>query len=501
MSDCGVALSRNQLVRFLGKPRAEFTKADLIRFIEKNDVAMINLRYVAGDGRLKALCFPIAGKSQLDRLLSGGERVDGSSLFADTDAASSDLYVVPRYRTAYVNPFCSMPAVDMLCSYYTKSGERLASSPENIVRKAHEVLKERTGFCLEAMGELEFYVLADRQDCYPVTAQKGYQESAPFFKWACFRCEAMQAIAAAGGNIKYGHSEVGNIPDERQDVEQHEIEFSPEPLEDAADQILVAKWMLRMLAYKRGVTVTFAPKLMGGHAGSGLHIHTKLVKNGKNAMVDGDGLSQTGRKIIAGYLHMASSLTAFGNTVPISYLRLVPHQEAPTNICWGDRNRSVLVRVPLGWLGANSMIKDANPQEPSDPPTLSEGQTVEFRCPDGSANVYLLMAGLAVAAREGLEMPGALKLADKLYVDVNIFAEEHKGVQETLPHLPESCWESGDALLEKRELYQRHGVFPPGAIDGLVKKLQSYKDKDLSERLYGMQDDIRELVAEYLHCS
>lgn len=60
-------------------------------------------------------------------------------------------------------------------------------------------------------------------------------------------------------------------------------------------------------------------------------------------------LSETARKAIAGMMVLAPSITAFGNTNPTSYFRLVPHQEAPTNVCWGDRNRSVLVRVPLGW--------------------------------------------------------------------------------------------------------------------------------------------------------
>ncbi len=109
---------------------------------------------------LKTLNFVITGKTQLDRLLSIGERVDGSSLFSYIDAASSDLYVVPRYKTAFVNPFSKIPAVDILCSYYTNQGIPLASSPENIVRKADGVLKKSTGLTLEAMGELEYYIFA-----------------------------------------------------------------------------------------------------------------------------------------------------------------------------------------------------------------------------------------------------------------------------------------------------------------------------------------------------
>jgi len=240
-----------------------------------------------------------------------------------------------------------------------------------------------------------------------------------------------------------------------------------------------------------------------GHAGSGLHIHTRLVKDGRNVMVEGGRLSDIARKAIAGYLTLASSLTAFGNTIPTSYLRLVPHQEAPTNICWGDRNRSVLVRVPLGWLNIENMARDANPQEEGSLGSAGSvgSQTVEFRCPDGSANIHLLLAGLAVAARHGLETEDALALAEKLYVDVNIFAPEHKDIQERLRQLPTSCCESAESLLKDRAIYQKDGVFSEALIDGIARKLQSYRDKDLSERLYGKEAEIKQLIDEYLHCA
>lgn len=496
-----IQMSPNRLVQFLGKPPDEFTKRDIIRFIESNEIRMVNFRYVGGDGRLKQLNFVINNKAQVDNLLSVGERVDGSSLFPYIDAASSDLYVIPRFKTAYVNPFSNIPALDIICSYYTNEGEPLPSSPENVLRKAHKVLKDKTGMSLQAMGELEYYVFSDKQEVYPSDPQKGYHESSPFSKWELLRREAMETIAESGGNIKYGHTEVGFITGEYQDMEQHEIEFTPVPLEDAADQIVVAKYILRMTGYKHKVPISFAPKVLVGHAGSGLHIHSKLVKGKENMFVENGKLSDIARKTIAGYLSMARSLTAFGNTVPLSYLRLVPHQEAPTNICWGDRNRSTLVRVPLGWLGVGDMVKDANPQETEESTGNVDNQTVEFRSPDGSANIYFLLAGLAVAARHGLEMENALQYADRLYAGVNIFDDEHSDMRDKLPQLPSSCWESAECLLADREVYETDGVFSPVLIDGVADMLRSYDDKDLSERLYGRDEEIEKLVEEYLHCS
>jgi glutamine synthetase len=218
-------------------------------------------------------------------------------------------------------------------------------------------------------------------------------------------------------------------------------------------------------------------------------------------MIKANALGETAKKIIAGYLSLALSLTAFGNTVPISYLRLVPHQEAPTNICWGDRNRSVLVRVPLGWLNVNDMVRDANPYEIGKCSDVADSQTVEFRSSDGSANIHLLLAGLAVAARHGLEMKDALTLSDKLYVDVNIFSAEHKKIQKNLPQLPASCWESADNLLKDRKIYEKNGVFSPIVINGVARKLKSYNDKNLSKKLFGKKEEIKKLVAEYIHCA
>ncbi len=495
-----IKLNPNPLVQYLQKPAKDFTKADLINYIENNGIEMLNLRYAGGDGRLKTLNFVINNMEHLDSILSCGERADGSSLFKHLDAGASDLYVVPRYRTAFVNPFSEIPTIDILCSYYDKDGNPLESSPEYIMCKAHKELKEKTGLSFEVMGELEYYVISAKEDLFVADDQKGYHESSPFSKFDQLRTESMLAIATTGGVIKYGHSEVGNFSADGLMYEQNEIEFSPVPLEEAADQLLIAKWILRTLAYKYGVTITFAPKITVGKAGSGLHIHTRLMKDGKNMMIVDGKLSDIAKKAIAGYLSLAPSLTAFGNTNPASYFRLVPHQEAPTNICWGDRNRSVLVRVPLGWTKKINLAKHANPLEDDVAIDFSHKQTVEFRCPDGSADIYLLLAGLTVAARNGFEMDNALQFANDTYVDVNIFHDENKEIAGNLDHLPASCVESADRLENQRDIYEKYGVFSKQMIDGTIKKLRDFKDGTLREEIHCDKTKILKLVDKYFHC-
>lgn len=493
-------MSPNPLVRHLAKKPADFTKADIIKFIEDNNIELVNFRYVGGDGRLKTLNFIINSKEHLNNILTSGERVDGSSLFSHIEAGASDLYVIPRFRTAFLNPFSEVPAIDLLCSYYNKDGEALESSPEYILKKSHDVLKERTGLSYQVMGELEYYVISDKEHIFEAQNQKGYHASTPFNKWEQFRVDAMLAIAHCGGVIKYSHSEVGNFTVEKKEYEQNEIEFSPVDLEEAADQLVIAKWILRALAYKYGVTITFAPKISVGKAGSGLHVHTRLVKDGKNMMVENGNISDIAKKAIAGYLDLATSLTAFGNTNPTSYFRLVPHQEAPTSICWGDRNRSVLVRVPLGWRGGKDMAKNANPLEPVNDKDYSFKQTVEFRCSDGSADIYLLLAGLAVGARHGLEMDNALEYAERTYVDVNIFDDEHKDKVKELCQLPVSCWESAKCLEDQTEVYKKYNVFSQDLINGMINKLRSYQDENLRKEISSDTVKLLELVNNYFHC-
>ena len=493
-------MNSNLLVEFLQKPSSQFTKADIISFIREKGIKMVNFMYPAGDGRLKTLNFVINNAAYLDAILTCGERVDGSSLFSFIEAGSSDLYVIPRFRTAFVDPFAELPTVSMLCSFFNKDGEPLESSPEYTLHKAGKAFTEVTGMEFEAMGELEYYVIAEEEGLFPATDQRGYHESGPFAKFNDFRTQCMQYISQTGGQIKYGHSEVGNFTLNGKIYEQNEIEFLPTRVEDAADQLVMAKWIIRNLAYGYGLDITFAPKITVGKAGSGLHIHMRIMKDGKNQMLAGGVLSETARKAIAGMMELAPSITAFGNTNPTSYFRLVPHQEAPTNVCWGDRNRSVLVRVPLGWAAKKDMCSLANPLEQDSHYDTTQKQTVEMRSPDGSADLYQLLAGLAVACRHGFEIADALDIAEKTYVNVNIHQAENKDRLETLGQLPDSCAASAERLQKQREVYEKYKVFSPSMIDGIIKKLKSYNDFTLRDDLKDNPEDMIRLVNTYFHC-
>ncbi|RPH89797.1 MAG: glutamine synthetase, partial [Calditrichaeota bacterium] len=167
----------------------------------------------------------------------------------------------------------------------------------------------------------------------------------------------------------------------------------------------------------------------------------------------------------------------------------VPNQEAPTRICWSDRNRSTMIRVPLGWAQVHDLGRKLNPQQ-SETNHVTEGrQTVELRSPDGSAISHLLLAGMTMAAEWGLTHPEALAIADRLYVKGNIF--EDRELLGRLQALPKSCVESAHLILEKRSLYERENIFPPSIIEYVANLLLLEKDENMNQYLADLPADDR----------
>ena len=496
----------NPLAGLVDKCPADFTRADFLRVIGERHIERLTFHYTALDGKLKELKLPVANGAEADSILAKGERVDGSSLFKGmVDASLSDLYVVPVYRTAFLNPF-DEGSLDFICRYLTKDGELAPFAPDSILSHAAGAFRSRSGFELKALGELEFFLLSPQGPrLYPALKQNGYHASSPFMKSGEILNEIVRHITQITGSVKYAHSEVGYVESVRSDLEeirgkqaeQLEVEYLPLPVEEMADALVLGRWLIRNTAYRHGCVATFTPKIEEGVAGNGLHFHMELLRDGRNVMVDEDGhISQPARRLIGGLCQYADSLTAFGNTVSSAYLRLVPNQEAPTRICWSDLNRSAMIRVPLGWSKLPHLAKRLNPQETKPFQEASSRQTVELRSPDGSAITHLLLAGIVMAADWGFRDDDSLfkkdlplELAEKLYVKGNVFTDP--ALLQKLPALPRSCVESSRVLLEKRDLYERDGIFPPSIIDYMARLLQAENDEAMNRKLADLPADDR----------
>jgi len=495
----------NPLSMILNKPAKDFQREDLLKVMIQNQIERITFHYIALDGRLKELKLPAFDRNRADRILAEGERVDGSSLFHGmVETSLSDLYVVPEYRTAFFNPF-DKGSLDFVCRYLTQDGERAPFTPDNILYNAASLLRENSGLDLYALGELEFYLISPRgENLFGREAQQGYHEASPFVKRGDILTEIVRHITRITHAVKYAHSEVGAIDQIESELdeidgkraEQMEVEFLPRPIEEMADDLVIARWVIRNVAYKHGCIATFAPKIEEGAAGNGQHFHLQLMKEGKNIMEGPDGrLSEPALRLVGGLCEYADSLTAFGNTVASSYLRLVPNQEAPTKIFWSGLNRSALIRVPLAWSEVKNIARIINTQEESEPVAFKKSKTVELRSADGSALIHMLLAGVSLAAEWGFRDVRSIELANKLYVTGRNRADN--GVLDSFSDLPANCLESSKILLEKRKLYEGSGIFPSEVIDYVAGILQR-ENYDFSN--YDRIEELRKAMHKDLHC-
>jgi len=462
-------------------------KEEIVRFISENHIKILNLCHIPEDGRLKTLSFTATNKKKIHEILESGERVDGSNLFSFIDPTESDISIMPKLDRAFSNPFSTMPTLNILCEYLDENGKPLDIAPRNVLARAEEKLASSNGVVLKTLTELEFYIVSSRKTelLFPGAPDKNYHESAPFTNFEDLRNEALTTLTNVGVSIKYGHSEVGRILQKDDTLmEQQEIEFEPQNLADMAETIAIAKWTIRNVCAKHGVSTSFSPKVALEHVGSGMHIHLCGLRNGRNINANEDGsLSVEAQKMIGGILKLAPSLSAFGNPTPVSYLRFIARKESPMHISWGARNRLVLIRIPL-WSNVGKKNREQDDFK----------ETFEYRAPDALANTYLLFAGLALAANYGLKNPKeALKIAQELHI------EEAAGRHKPLSVLPSSCSESARNLEKDREFYEADGVFPKKLVDKTIEALKSHRDKNLWKELADKPDEIEKVLSQYLH--
>jgi glutamine synthetase len=478
------------LVRSIGKPPAEWRRKDLHDYCLRENVKVVNFRYPALDGKLKELRLPVNDGAYLERILTAGERVDGSSLFPKLfETSASDLYVVPVYRWAFINPWAD-DELDIVCRFAGSDGNPCAETPDNILAMVAQRFRDRTGAALNALAELEFYVFSrPEQKRFSGRVQRNYHQAGPYLYSRPIADEIVRVVSAVSGNVKYCHSEVGYMDRIESDepeihgcrVEQYELEFDLIPIEDMGCWLTVAWWLIREIANRHGATATFLPKLDEGMAGNGMHLHLAVYRNGRNVMNDDEGkLSDDALRLTGGLVQRAATLTAFGNTVAASFLRLVPGQEAPTGICWGYHDRASLIRVPLSFAAPKRLDQVMNPNETGGYPEKLARPTIEYRSPDGSAFALLLLAAVTICAEEGVIAPESIHIAKSLEASPNRPSELR-----TFEQLPDTAVAAAETLNAGRAFFEERGV-PSRLIDIVIDKLRDESDVGLTEKLRAM---------------
>jgi glutamine synthetase len=441
----------SRLARRLGK--SAWTVDDLLDLVEQDGIRSVGLMHVGGDGWLKSLDFVPMTRGHLRETLLGGERADGSSLFADAGikAGASDIMLRPRIETAFLDPFAEQPTLMVMCQHLDREGRPLTVSPDTIVHRAYDRLRATCGVDLHALGEVEYFLGRPSQEGEPYGSDdRGYHATTPFVFGAELRRVAMAHLADLGVAVKYGHSEVGWMETDGVTWEQHEIELALAPLPRAADAVLLTQWVLRNLAHQRGWQCSFEPVVRAGHAGSGLHFHLSPVRDGEHlgGGTGADDFAPEALWLIAGLVQAGGALMAWGNRRASSFVRLNQGKEAPEEITWGRFNRHALVRLPIQARSADGSFET--------PPTI------EFRLPDGSVHPHLLLAGVAQA------MLGARSEHDVLAI---VRASE-AGKAIDAAALPLDRADVAVQLDEHRGWFEADGVFDPGLVQATLDLLR-----------------------------
>lgn len=392
------------------------------------NVQFIRLQFTDILGTLKSFAITV---EELEDALDGGMGFDGSSITGYQDIEESDMIAMPDPGSFQVIPWSPQeePTARMICDVQTPDGDPYVGDPRYVLKRALERATEM-GFDKFYVGpELEFFYFKDPYSTQPLD-YGGYFDLTTLDAATSLRRDTVQTLQALGIKVEYSHHEVG--------VSQHEIDLRYDDALAMADKVMTYKTVVKEIATRHGVYATFMPKPLMGQNGSGMHTHQSLFTDGKNSFFDGDSedyLSEEAKAFIAGQLRHARELSVIFAQHVNSYKRLVPGYEAPVYIAWSRRNRSALVRVPGFHPGEEKATR------------------MELRCPDPSANIYLVLASLLHAGLEGIEKGYELSepMERNLY---NLTPEEREkmGIESLPADLGEAIREAQDSELLHKAL-------------------------------------------------
>lgn len=404
---------------------AKYTKDDIRRIIEEENVEFIRLQFTDVFGNLKNIAITA---SHLENALNNKCMFDGSSIDGFARIEESDMRLFPDLDTISIFPWRPQhgKVARLICDVRNTEGEPFEGDPRYVLRRA---IKEAAdmGYICNVGPECEFFLFQTDENALPTTIaheQAGYFDLGPIDFGENARRDMVLTLEDMGFDIEASHHECAPA--------QHEIDFKYDEALPTADNVMTFKLAVKTIARRHGQHATFMPKPKFGMAGSGMHLNLSLSKDGKNIFADPEdenGLSQEAYYFIGGIMKHMKGMTSIMNPLVNSYKRLVPGYEAPVHIAWSVKNRSPLIRIPAA---------------------RGEGTRIELRSPDSAANPYLAIACALMAGLDGIKN----KITPPPAVARNIFdmtEEERKeaGIESLPSNLLEAVLE-----LEKDEYIQ-----------------------------------------------
>ena len=372
---------------------SRYTKDDIFRMVEEEDVEFIRLQFTDIFGTLKNIAIT---SSQLEKALDNKCMFDGSSVEGFVRIEESDMYLYPDYDTFEIFPWRPQQGkvARLICDVYTPDGKPFEGDPRWILKKTIKEANEM-GYRFDVGPECEFFLFHTDDNGLPTTLsheKAGYFDLGPNDLGENIRRDMVLTLEEMGFEIEASHHEVAPA--------QHEIDFKYDEVLKTADNIQTFKMTVKTIAKRHGLYATFMPKPKFGISGSGMHINMSLAtEEGKNIFADENGkigLSDDAYHFIAGIMKHARGMSAITNPLVNSYKRLVPGYEAPVYIAWSSTNRSPLIRIPA---------------------SRGNGTRVELRNPDPTANPYLVLALCLAAGLDGIKN----KIEVPESVDCNIY--------------------------------------------------------------------------------
>jgi len=369
-----------------------FSKEEVMKLVEEEDVEFIRLQFTDIFGNLKNVAVTA---SQLEKALDNQVMFDGSSIEGFVRIEESDMYLHPDLDTVAIFPWRPQQGkvARFICDVYRPDGTAFEGDPRSVLKKETEKAAA-LGYTFDVGPECEFFLFHTDENGLPTTLtheKAGYFDLGPVDLGENARRDMVMTLEEMGFEVEASHHEVAPA--------QHEIDFKYDEALVTADNIMTFKLAVKTIAKRHGLHATFMPKPKFGINGSGMHTNMSLKRDGKNVFFDPDDklqLSKEAYYFIGGIIKHMRGMAAITNPLVNSYKRLIAGYEAPVYIAWSATNRSPLIRIPA---------------------TRGEGTRVELRCPDPSCNPYLALALCLAAGIDGIQN----QIEPPKSVDLNIF--------------------------------------------------------------------------------
>jgi len=298
-----------------------------------------------------------------------GEDVEETGLIWDQGDADRRAWPIPGSLVALHGT--SPPRGEVLVSLYELDGAPMLSDPRHALAAQVDALAKQ-GLQPAGAFELEFYLLAnERGPDGRVLPARDVLDGRGGTKTAVYSVDQLHGMLPLFNDIYAGAALAGIR------AETMISEFGPGQYEltlhyrtdvlRAADDLLRLKRIVRAQARAHGVTACFMPKPHADWAGSGMHFHVSMLRDGRNVFVEeGEGFNPLILQAIGGLrATMGEAMLVFAPHAN-SWRRFAAQSYAPVSPTWGVNNRSVALRIPAGEIRARRIEHrpagvDANP--------------------------------------------------------------------------------------------------------------------------------------------